>query len=228
MKVPKIICLTGFKESGKNAVADIITRLYGHEQIAFADPLKEKLASLVSGECKIPDDMPADIRGWIDVGRQALDKFIQDRGTDASEVGMLRSFYADAVVRQKPYEEWQRKGLQLLGTEYYRGKDSFYWVKSMHLSPDVNYVIADGRFHNEVEIAMALGGAVVRIFRPETDPKEYDDLHASEKHVPDLFWHVCISNNVDGLDNLEKEVIGAMVGLGEFSDFDDCLPVVNV
>jgi len=237
MQVPKVILLTGFKESGKNAVADIITRLYGHEQIAFADPLKDKLAELIADTDLIPSDMPSEIVAWIKIGSDALDKYLNDstKWDDPGEpVSMVvRHFHAENLVRQKPYQEWQRKGLQLLGTEYYRAKDSFFWIKSMHLDPDQSYVITDGRFHNEVAFGEAVGACVIRIYRPGSDPLNYGDdfdkLHASERFIPELFYHYSINNNKDGLDLLEDAVKASLVEVSSRKDYGATIfPMVNV
>lgn len=42
-QLPSIIGLSGYAQSGKDTVANILVREYGYERIAFADPIKDLL-----------------------------------------------------------------------------------------------------------------------------------------------------------------------------------------
>ena len=174
MIVPKLISLSGWKGLGKDTFADHLVDAYGYSKIAFADPLRSRVASWLSWPDYAPDDLPSYIR-------ELVDACIDDLG-DMS---------GGEYVRTKPYSDSLRKLLQLAGTEYYRAKDRTYWLKSMHLDPDIHYVVSDRRFDSETEFSLMMGAACWRINR---EGHITGDLHASEVRIPHLYNHVIIEN----------------------------------
>lgn len=176
MIAPKIVSLSGFKTVGKDTFADHLVDTYGYTRIAFADPLRAKVAEWVGG-ADIPDDVP---------------EYIEDLCVQCSEEFFNGGFGTVlGYVGYKPYSESLRKLLQFVGTEYYRAKDRTYWLKSMHLDPDLHYVITDRRFKNETEFSLMMGAACWRINREDYVS---GDLHASEVQIPHLYNHAVIEN----------------------------------
>lgn len=169
MNVPKIIALTGYAGSGKDTCADWICETYGHTKIAFADPLKDKVANWIRNGRNMPEDLPG---------------YMKDLVLTCSDQWMETPIKKCAdFVRAKPYSPELRKLLQHVGTEYYRAKDSKYWIKSMHLDPGKKYVISDMRFHDECAFAKAIGAATIYIHRPDIVS---NDKHASEASIKSL------------------------------------------
>jgi len=97
--------------------------------VHFADPLRCKVANWILWPGYAPDDAPQYI---IDLVKLC---YAEAKNMDVHE-----------YVSAKPYSDSLRKLLQFVGTEYYRAKDRAYWIKSMHLDPDLHYVITDRRF----------------------------------------------------------------------------------
>ena len=174
MIIPKIVALTGFKHIGKDTFGNHLVDTYGYTRIAFADPLREKVGDWICG--KMPDDVPGYIRKLVELCyREFCDTTV----------------YIDEYVSAKPYSDSLRRLLQFVGTEYYRANDRAYWLKSMHLDPDLHYVIADRRFENETEFSLMMGAACWRINR---ESYLSGDLHASELQIPHLYNHAVIEN----------------------------------
>lgn len=203
MKVPKIIALCGQKEVGKDAVADIISQEFGHRKIAFADPLKDTLAGYISGYNKIPKDIDDETLGYINACKvffKALTK-----GLGFADDSIELSYHASLYVREKPYSEAMRKALQRLGTEYFREKDQFWWVKAMHLEPELPYVITDCRFPNELSYVYAVGGYAIHIVKDAFIQSE--DTHASESFSSEMECDDLLVNEMDGLGKLRDKVM---------------------
>ena len=66
-------------------------------------------------------------------------------------------------VFKKPTSDRARRVLQWWGTEYRRGQDPYYWLKSIDLSPDGVVIVDDVRFPNEGDFLRGLGGCLLQI-----------------------------------------------------------------
>ena len=174
MIVPKIVSISGFKTMGKDTFADHLVDTYGYTRIAFADPLRAKVADWVTWPEYLPDDVPQYIIDLVKIC--------------CTEVGVMK---VCDYVAAKPYSDSLRKLLQFVGTEYYRAKDRAYWIKSMYLDPNLHYVITDRRFENETDFSLLMGAACWRISR---EGHVSGDLHPSEIQIPHLYNHVVIEN----------------------------------
>jgi len=174
MIVPKIVSLSGFKGLGKDTFGDHLVDTYGYTRIAFADPLRARVVKWLKWHNHLPDDVPEYIRELV------------MKCVDESWKLVLSDY-----VAAKPYSDSLRKLLQFVGTEYYRAKDRAYWIKSMHLDPDLHYVITDRRFENETEFSLMMGAACWRINR---EGHVSGDLHPSEVQIPHLYNHAVIEN----------------------------------
>jgi hypothetical protein len=147
-----IIGLVGFIGSGKGTVRDILVREHGYHGFAFADALKDAVATI----------------------------FTWPRGLLEGDSNASRAFRerVDPWWSTKlGYEVTPRLILQKFGTEACReGIADNIWVaaleKRIHGYNDV--VISDVRFPNEINFIRSVGGTVVRVKRGE-DPIWYDD-----------------------------------------------------
>lgn len=156
-----IIGLTGYAQSGKNTLADMLVGKFGFEQRAFADSLRGILYAL---NPRMPEP------NWAEVGD---------------------GFGTNGVVRVQDYIdgygwEWSKKNvpevrqlLQRLGTE--GGREHLgenVWVDGFFSKPHAARIVAtDCRFPPEVAAVRDRGGVVVRVEREGYGPV---NSHVSE------------------------------------------------
>ena len=154
-----IIGVVGYISSGKGTVGDILEREHGYKKFAFADALKDAVASI----------------------------FVWPRGLLEGDTNASRAFREriDPWWSHKfGYEVTPRLILQKFGTEACRnGIADNIWIaaleKRIHGYEDV--VITDCRFPNEIDFIRSAGGVIVRVRRGE-DPsvEELSKMHISE------------------------------------------------
>jgi hypothetical protein len=175
-----IIGFTGRKFHGKDTAAK---QLLGYTPMSFASPMKETVKLLFG--------------------------FSEDQVN-----GTLKE---DIDVR---WNISPREALQFVGTEMFRehiqlllpdvGGD--FWVRSLEnrIPKDVNVVITDVRFPNEVAMIHRMGGKVIRVKRYVSD-NSYGN-HISEQHIDLLDVDYEIDNNGtieqlhDCVNNIERSL----------------------
>jgi hypothetical protein len=146
-----IIGLTGYAQSGKDSVANILVENYGYQRIAFADPIRKLLyemnPTVKDGGYRVQGVV--DGYGW-DVAKTAFPEIrtlLQTLG-----VGARKTFGDMFWVNQA------LSGLQLFG--------------------EANYVITDVRYPNEAKAIRGYDNSQIwRIKRSGVDPV---NTHASE------------------------------------------------
>ena len=167
-----IIGLVGYIGSGKGTVGDILVRNHGYTKFAFADALKDAVATI----------------------------FTWPRGLLEGDSNASRAFRERVDVwwsHKLGYEVTPRLILQKFGTEACRnGIADNIWIaaleKRIHGYEDV--VISDVRFPNEIDFVRSVGGIIVRVKRGE-DPstEELSKMHISEtawnSYKPDFMIH---------------------------------------
>ena len=179
-----IIGLVGFIGAGKGTVRDILVREYGYHGFAFADALKDAVATI----------------------------FTWPRGLLEGDSNASRAFRerVDPWWSHKlGYEVTPRLILQKMGTEACRhGIADNIWIaaleKRIHGYDDV--VISDCRFPNEIDFIRSAGGMIVRVKRGE-DPssEQLSNLHISETAWLSYEPDICIHNN-GTMEDLKKEI----------------------
>lgn len=203
-----IIGLVGFIGSGKGTVADILTRNHGFSKESFADAVKDAIAPIFGWERHLLEGDTLESRKW----RESPDEWWTEKFG-------------------KPFSP--RYALQLMGTE--AGRNVFHtdlWVLSLlrRIDPAKNYVIADVRFPNEIDLIREHAGKVIRVKRGDEPEwfstaeaynvstnwdgslqklRDYPDVHYSEfawigKAMDDEI------NNSTTLEDLEKKVARLM------------------
>ena len=158
-----IIGLVGFIGSGKGTVGDILVRDHQYTKFAFADALKDAVATI----------------------------FMWPRGLLEGDSNASRAFRerVDPWWSMKlGYEVTPRLILQKFGTEACRnGIADNIWIaaleKRMQGYEDV--VISDVRFPNEINFVRSVGGVIVRVRRGE-DPSHEE---ISKMHISETAWN---------------------------------------
>lgn len=155
-----LIGLLGTKGSGKSTGANYLVSKFGFIEKSFADCLKKIC--------------------------QELFLFSDDQ------------LYGTQEQKETPDPRWfncsPRSAMQFIGTDLLRnqmeqimpgiGKNIFthhfriWYHEQIKNNPDINVVISDVRFQNEVDFIHELGGIVIKIHRPDI---ESSDNHQSEK-----------------------------------------------
>lgn len=189
-----IIGICGLIGGGKGTVADILVETHGFQKLSFADALKDGVAAMFNWPRHLLEGDTDESRTW----RELEDPFW------TKEMGRTIS---------------PRIVLQLVGTEAMRiGFFDGIWVsivkQKLVTQPDVNWVLPDTRFPNEVDMLQSIGGQVWRIKRGQ-DPQWFadyleKDLKPADIHPSEWSWarssfdHV-IDNDSD-LDALKHKV----------------------
>lgn len=172
-----IIGLSGYAQSGKDTVAELLCLNYGYKRMAFADPMREALYRLnPSIMVSAPHDYYLPLKQIVD-----------EHGWD--------------VAKQQPDV---RALLQRMGTEV--GREMFgdnFWVQySFDKIEQPKIVFADVRFPNEAREILQYGGQVWRVNRNGHNPvNDHPSEHAMDNF---MFKHVII--NAGTLDDLADEV----------------------
>jgi hypothetical protein len=186
-----IIGLVGFIGSGKGTVADLLVKDHGYRKFAFADALKDAVATI----------------------------FMWPRGLLEGDSNASRTFRetVDPWWSHKlGYEVTPRLILQKFGTEACRhGIADNIWIaaleKRIHGYEDV--VISDCRFPNEIDFIRSVGGKIIHVSRgkyPSTE--ELAKMHISETAWTDIFPDYTVFNN-GTLAELNKEVSLLLTGI---------------
>lgn len=186
-----IIGLSGYKQSGKNTVADIITKAFPHyTQKAFATKLKE-CTSLITG-CNILDLEVEEFKNSIYKNNITYRKILQVLGT---EVG--RSIYADIWI-------------DALFKDYSEGSN---WVITDVRFPNEAKAIKDkgGIIIRINRPRFCEGCTMINLnsqdcFDCVVFQDDYNDFHESEIALDEYPFEYIIDNNKD-LTSLQTSVI---------------------
>lgn len=202
----KVIAITGLKGSGKDTIASFICKHdSSFKTIAFADKLKDLCAIMFDWDRDMLSGRFPESREW----REKPDEFW------SKEFGI---------------EFTPRKALTTVGTDLVRGTFlKNIWditVKKTILdNPNINYIITDCRFLNEINMIRSLGGIIIQVERGNKPtwwniakaynlgefgidlPKELEAIHPSERDWIGIDNPEHIFYNNTTLENLEKEVV---------------------
>lgn len=201
-----IVGLSGFLDSGKGTVADIISGKHRFKKLAFADPLKDAVSTVF---------------GW---NRALLEG-------DTKDSREFRERKSKRWSNRFGYDVTPRLMLQKMGTE--AGRDVFHkdiWLYALEdrINNETHVVVPDMRFPNEVAFIKRMGGITLRVRRGEEPawwdtalyqnyvgigPEDKESLmnkHFPHVHFSEWAWigqtfDYTIENN-STLDDLEKSV----------------------
>jgi len=165
-----IIGLCGFAGSGKGTLADILVENHNFRKISFATKLKDVASVMFGWDRDLLEGITDESRAW----REEVDEYWSNE---------LEQEVTPRIV------------LQLFGTDCVRNNlHNNIWVsivkKTLIDNPDVNWVIPDIRFPNEVDvIQQQLNGSVWWIKRGE---------------LPDWYRTAAVDNEIGSNDMLTK------------------------
>jgi hypothetical protein len=171
-----IIGLVGFKWSGKDTTADILVNDYGFHRIAFADSIKDCLASIFCWDREMMEGRTTESRKW----REEIDVW-----------------WANKLGIELFSPRW---AMTHFGTELMRNKfDQDIWIynvqRRLEQQSSKNLVISDCRFPNEISVIRGQNGKIWRVDRG------YDPLWIGAAKIAarsfrhnDSHWNIPIAN----------------------------------
>jgi len=159
----KIIAFGGRIGSGKSVLASICEK-YGFKKIYFALPLKQLVADLIKVKLEEINDLKNVEKNY---NFNKIDYFFLSKETGIS---------AKIIEEEMSKVEFKtvRQLLQFIGTDLIRKYQKNWHVNKIREiikknGNDINYVIDDVRFKNEIDLVKELGGDCWFIIRPKID-----------------------------------------------------------
>ena len=186
-----IIGLTGYAQSGKDSIAEVLVKEYGFKRFAFADKIKELAIEIDP----ILFTMRQDVPPW------RLSNCVKDKGWE----------------RAKVEEPEVRRVLQRLGVGARGVFGQDFWVDIVLQAIDIKdrIVITDVRFQNEAEEAKRwskFAGEKAEIWRVTRPGVQAVNSHISELDMANYTADVEIHNG-GTLEDLRTTVMQSMVEL---------------
>lgn len=175
-----IIGLVGYIGSGKGTVGDILVREHGYHRFAFADALKDAVATIFTWPRGL-------LEGDSDVSRIYREK--------------VDPWWSAKLG----YEVTPRLILQKFGTEACRnGIADNIWIASLEkrMAGYQDVVITDVRFPNEIDFVRSVGGTIIRVQRgPDPTPEKLSKMHISETawNSCEVDWTIYNDKDLEGL-----------------------------
>ena len=180
-----LIGIMGQKGSGKTTCANHLKDNYGFIEKSFADPLKRACQELFSltdhqiygtqQEKETPD------KRWFNCTPRKMLQFV---GTD-----LLRNNL--------------EKIMPGIGVDIFVHAFKIWYEQEISKNPNINIVLSDVRFQNEVNLVQELGGIVVKINRNGLDTT---DMHPSEIEMQNISTYNFTIDNNQTLERLYKKI----------------------
>lgn len=169
-----LFAFVGFIGSGKDTVSKYLVQNHGYKPIAFADCLKDAVASIFCWPRDLLEGETPESRKW----REEVDEWWAKR-LDIPHFTprfALQNFGTNVMRKQFSRDIWimnvERRLLNMLN------------------QGETKVVLTDCRFPNEIRLARGLGGKVIRVKRGP-DPEWYDLAHAANSdtflHAPEAY-----------------------------------------
>lgn len=181
-----IVGLTGYAQSGKDTLANILVEEYGYTRVAFADKIREFLYEVNPMVGCSPSGYLKDLVnlvGW-DAAKQEpqVRRLLQDLGVGARKV------FGEGF--------WVHQAMKTMLDDP---------------RPDMNYVITDVRFLNEADMIRANKGQIWRVKRNGVSAV---NSHVSESEMDGYNVDQIFTNN-GSIQDLEKLIKTRMEGYAE-------------
>ena len=185
--------LIGFlakKRHGKNTAGDYLVKNCNFTEMAFASQLKEGIKAIYG----LNDDQLYGDK------KETVDKF---------------------------WNESARTIMQWLGTDVFRKKDKNFWVKTLERkyinfivsqqqntnktkTNQINVVVTDVRFQNEIDFIHKYGGKVIKIYRESINDKS---THIAENGIDDIKDYDFLINNNGTIEDLHNNIEKIMIAI---------------
>jgi hypothetical protein len=234
IQLPRRIVLFGVSGSGKSTLGNNLHQRFGYCSIGFADPIKraaKEIFGFADGHLYGPSPLretPYEAFKFGGVCPSCLEDCYYTNPESSEEE--KRTWLCESCETAYPRYITPRLALQTLGTEWGRGLCEDIWARAcfLHMRPLASYVVTDGRFINELEVAHANGACTVLLRRGLSTSTS---SHPSEQEVrtmavrPDLF-HIALANDTGSaeenfellLDILQNKLCMRNLDLGHFED----------
>ena len=189
----KVLALSGWKGSGKDTLADYLIATKGARRFAFADTLKDMVAS----QYRIPVAMLHD----PDLKEKPLEQY-----------PVLTEDAFSATIHEKLAKElvsgfWTPRALAILEGSIKRSVNSQYWteqvIASIKESNEELVVITDMRYNSELRILKEAFGDQLESIRIERFNESPSD-DPSERDLDSATFDVTIAN-VGTLEDLHRQ-----------------------
>ena len=169
-----LIAIHGFKQSGKDTLADLLVDEFGYTKVAFADRLKEAIHHIFGVDRKLLFGDEHDKQQLSPVRWEDLH---QIRKSDSDHPTLLSI----------------RELLQIFATEICRDKIPSIWYRYLPIPPDAKIVISDCRFRNEADFLKERQATLIKVIRNNV----HSTNHKSERGLPDGMMDHILSNDRD-------------------------------
>jgi ABC-type oligopeptide transport system ATPase subunit len=190
----KVVTLFGKKGSGKTTLANKICSIYGYGRINFADKAKRIVMDML--------DLPEHNIFGSDDDKNKLSEYVWGQMPGIDESNNNRMTY--------------REILQYWLNEVFRKIDENWHIKHVEKyiscpSNNISYIIADGRFKNELNWAKKNNYLSVRLLRNNVS----SDKHQSESEldiIPLDSYNYVLDNREQTVEQSIKELTGFING----------------
>lgn len=169
-----LIAIHGFKQSGKDTLADLLVDEFGYTKVAFADRLKEAIHHIFG------------------IDRKLLFGDDQDK-QQLSPVRWEDLLHIRKTETDHPTHLSIRELLQVFATEICRDKIPSIWYRYLPIPPNAKVVISDCRFRNEAEFLKERRATLIKVNRMNV----HSTNHESERGLPDEMMDHILSNDRD-------------------------------
>lgn len=190
----KVIGLSGYAQTGKDTVAQILVNNYGYKRLAFADAVREGLYKF---------------NPIVDFKMTTRDGYIVD--TELVRVADI----VNSIGWEKAKQDYKevRELLQRYGTEAGREiHGSGCWLKIIEdeiaFGEAHKYVLSDIRFPNEYSLVEKYRGTSVRVVR---DGIGAVNGHISDSYVPNVDFTIENNGSREELEATIATVLGAIL-----------------
>ena len=185
-----IIGITGAIGSGKDTVADYLSKHHGFIRLSFAGKVKDVAHIVFGWDRELLEGLTKESRAWREL--------------------------VDPYWGISPRVALQRIGTEMFRTHIHPDTWVKAVIRTIQATPERNYVITDCRFENEVKALKDLGGKILYVSRGAM-PAWADSARLGEPCPPSIHvtdWNVyalqgladtCISNN-GSLNDLYAQV----------------------
>jgi hypothetical protein len=194
MSSPALIAIHGFKQSGKDTLAQLLVTEYGYTRVAFADRVKDAI-QIIFG-------VPRELLYGSDQDKQSL-----------SPVRWDELQHIERKTKDHPDFLSVRELMQIFATEICRDKIPGIWCQYLQIPPQQKMVVSDLRFENEADFLRRKKSIFIKVKRPAAQ----GSCHASEVGLPDESMDFIIENDGE-LDDFLNKGRAVMQKLAEVSN----------